>query len=99
VLKRCIDESFCDRRINLPIYAHSTDCHNHGIHAWDFTNLGESAEERHWSERICGLFPGDNESGVIIRGGFKNEEPATYKWFIATYTTREETLHVSNHHV
>ena len=103
--KRKEDEECALRTLCKPIEAHPDHRKKHNIDRWDFISPGPSEEEQELVAQIlpknknAGGSTGPNDRGtqeVIIRAGFKDDEPATYRFFIATWGTRDEILHVSN---
>ncbi|KAH4040938.1 hypothetical protein HBI09_015860 [Parastagonospora nodorum] len=103
--KRREDEQTVQRRVCAPKEAHADCQRKHGIDSWDFVTPGQSAEERNSVAEIYKLFDKTGERSkqahseedeIILRAGFKNNEPATYRYFMAAYGTREELTHASD---
>jgi hypothetical protein len=103
--KRREDEETVQRRVFAPQEAHPEHKSKHGIDRWDFVTPGQSAEEQKAVADIYKLVgktverseqADSKEKGIILRAGFKDDEPATYRYFIAGYGTREELMHASD---
>jgi DNA-directed RNA polymerase sigma subunit (sigma70/sigma32) len=102
--KRKEDEECALQTLCKPIEAHPSHQKQHKIDRWDFISPGPSDEEQ---ELVAQILPKNTNASlstrlddrkreeVIIRAGFKDDEPATYRYFIATWGTRDEIWHVS----
>ncbi|KAH4058507.1 hypothetical protein HBI82_019380 [Parastagonospora nodorum] len=103
--KRREDEETVQRRVSAPQEAHPEHQSKHGIDKWDFVTPGQSAEEQKAVADIYKLFgktverseqADSKEKEIVLRAGFRDDEPATYRYFIAGYGTREELTHASD---
>jgi hypothetical protein len=100
--KRREDEEICARRLCASREAHQGHKTQLGIDNWDFVEPGPSAEEQKWAADIFGLYDirdktwesAKDKTRIIIRAGFRTEEPTKYLYFIAGLGTMKEMTHV-----
>jgi hypothetical protein len=103
IRKRDEDLKITGRRLCKPIEAHPDHKKRFEIDKWDFVSPASSPEEQGLVKRIYdhlatdtpGKKPIDRaENKIIIRAGFHDSQPATYRQFIAASGSEREIIHV-----